>query len=359
MTVSRPRRIRNALRSTGGGVSEPLAAPALPRRATDGRAVSVAAAAIALTGCDGAQSTLAPAGRGAEQVAELFWWMAGGAAVIWVAVIALAIYASRVHPESYSRRAGFFIIGGGAVIPTIVLTVLLVYGLAILPGLLAPAPPGSLEISVTGEQWWWRVRYAGPDGEVTETANTIHLPVGQPVQFHLNSADVIHSFWIPSLGGKMDMFPGRTTRLTLHPTRTGVYRGACAEYCGESHALMNFDVVVQDQESFQRWLRRQRAAAAEPSESLAERGREVFFTSGCGACHTIRGSGADGVVGPDLTHVGSRRSLGAGVLPNETEAFRRWIGHTEQVKPGVIMPSFDMLPPEDLRALAAYLDALR
>lgn len=192
-----------------------------------------------------------------------------------------------------------------------------------------------------------------------ELANEIHLPVGQPVQFQLQSADVIHSFWVPSLGGKMDMFPGRTTRLTLHPTRTGVYRGACAEYCGGPHAWMNFYVVVEEPEAFARWLEQQAAAAAIPTEPLAVRGQTLFQAHGCGACHTVRGTAADGQVGPDLTHVGSRLSIGGGILPNEPDAFLRWISQTEAIKPGVHMPVFGMLPEEDLQALAAYLEALQ
>ena len=316
------------------------------------------------TGCGGEQSALDPAGRGAERIADLFWWMAAGATVIWLLVIALALYAGRVRPGPHdARRTKLLIIGGGALVPTIVLAVLLSFGLAEMPRLLAPAPEGSVTIAVSGEQWWWRVRYlpgAGRGegrGEVV-LANEIRLPVGEPVQLLLDSPDVIHSFWVPSLGGKMDMIPGRTTRLTLEPTRTGVFRGACAEYCGDSHALMSFYAVVLEREAFDRWLAHQATPARPPAGALATRGRELFLSNGCGACHTVRGTPADGVVGPDLTHVGSRASLGAGILPNQPDAFRRWIARTETLKPGVHMPAFGMLPPEELDALAAYLEGL-
>ena len=182
--------------------------------------------------------------------------------------------------------------------------------------------------------------------------------MGEPVEFQLASPDVIHSFWIPSLGGKVDMIPGRVNRLSLHPTRTGVFRGVCAEYCGTAHALMAFRVVVLSKEDFALWLERQVAACPAPGEPLAVRGQELFLSNGCGACHTIRGSAADGVVGPDLTHVGSRLSLGAGILPNEPDKFVRWIAHTRDEKPGVHMPPFRMLPAQDLQALAAYLNGL-
>lgn len=316
--------------------------------------------ALLMAGCGGVQSALSPAGREAERIADLFWWMTAGAVIVWLAVIALAIYAVRARPEARNqRRDSLLIIGGGVVVPTVTLTVLLIFGLAMLPPLLAPAPAGSLKIAVSGEQWWWRVRYQPPGGEAFTLANEIRLPVGEPVQFRLDSPDVIHSFWIPSLGGKVDMIPGRVTYLALTPSKTGVFRGACAEYCGSSHALMNFSVAVQEKEEFVRWLARQAEPAQPPADPLAAHGQELFLANGCSACHTIRGTPADGVVGPDLTHVGSRLSLAAGTLPNEPDAFRRWIAHTTDVKPEVNMPAFHMLPPEDLRALAAFLEGLQ
>jgi cytochrome c oxidase subunit II len=311
-------------------------------------------------GCAGSQSALDVAGRGAEQIAGLFWWMTAGAAVVWLAVVGLTLHAIRDRPQPQEEaRARLLIIGGGALIPTVVLAGLLVYGLSMLPGLLARAPEGSLKIAVTGEQWWWRVRYQLPGGEAVELANEIRLPVGEPVEFELDSPDVIHSFWIPSLGGKMDMLPGRRTRLALEPTRTGVFRGVCAEYCGTAHALMAFYVVVMEKEAFAQWLAQQRQPAAEPADGRAAEGREHFFSNGCSACHTIAGTAARGVVGPDLTHVGSRVSLGAGIIPNGHDGFVRWIARTEQEKPGVHMPHFGMLPPDELRALASYLESLK
>jgi cytochrome c oxidase subunit 2 len=312
-----------------------------------------------LAGCAGLQSTLDPAGREAERIAGIFWWMTIAGVVIWIAVIALAIWAIRTPPESHNQwRSSLLIIGGGAVVPTILLAVLLMYGLAPIPELLAPAPEGSLKINIAGEQWWWRVRYQVP-GEPVVLANEIHLPVGEPVEFHLESPDVIHSFWIPSLGGKIDMVPGRMTRLALTPIKTGVFRGACAEYCGTSHALMSFYVVVEDKEAFERWLAHQQTPAPPPSAPIAAQGQELFLANGCGACHTIRGTPANGLVGPDLTHVGGRLSLGAGILPSDVQSFIKWIARTEHAKPGVLMPDFGMLPQEELQALAAYLKGLQ
>ena len=314
--------------------------------------------ALLLSGCSGVQSALEPAGREAERIASLFWWMAGGAMVIWLGVIGLAVYSMR-RAQSYSPRAArFYIIGGGAALPVVVLAVLLAYGLAMVPELVATAPPGSLKVVVSGEQWWWRVEYESPGGSVP-LANEIHLIAGEPVQFELVSPDVIHSFWIPSLGGKVDMIPGRRNRLALHPTKAGLYRGACAEYCGASHALMNFYVVVEEKQEFAQWLQRQAQPALPPVDPLAVRGGELFLSNGCGACHTIRGTPAAGVVGPDLTHVGSRASLAAGILPNEPDAFLRWIAHVKEIKPEARMPEFAMLPQDDLRAIAAYLNGLQ
>jgi cytochrome c oxidase subunit 2 len=285
--------------------------------------------------------------------------MAAGAAVIWTAMVALTIHAARARAKPHSRReATLLIIGGGAVLPTLVLGVLLACGLSLLPELMAPAPEGSLKIAVSGEQWWWRIRYLPPGGEPIELANEIRLPLGEPVQLELESPDVIHSFWIPSLGGKMDMIPGRRTRLALHPTRTGRFRGVCAEYCGASHAFMGFDVVVEGKQDFARWLAHQATAATAPTHPAAERGQRLFLADGCGACHTIRGTPAAGVVGPDLTHVGSRESLGAGLLRNGPTELARWLASAEDLKPGVHMPSFGMLPPEDVRDLATYMDGL-
>lgn len=305
------------------------------------------------------QSALEPAGLAAVQLRDLFWWMAAGGAVIWFAFIGLGVYSLRARSESKTqRRANLLIVGGGAIIPTVVLGFLLMYGLAHLPSLLAPAPSGSLRIAVSGEQWWWRIRYQPAGIPAIDLANEIRLPVGQPVEFRLESPDVIHSFWIPSLGGKMDMIPGRVNRLSLNPVRTGIFRGVCAEYCGTAHAQMAFPVVVLTKEEFERWMEHQSRPAAAPSEPINIRGRELFLANGCGACHTIRGTPADGVVGPDLTHIGSRLSLGAGILSNQPDKFVRWIADARREKPGVHMPPFGMLPAQDLQALAVYLKGL-
>lgn len=312
-----------------------------------------------LVACDGRQSTLNPAGTGAERIAELFWWMCGGGLLIWALVMGIAYYVTRAHPEAHGiRSARWLILGGGIVFPVVVLTALLIYGLMLIQPLRSTADI-DLQVDVSGEQWWWRVRYETEAGDKVELANEIRLPVGQRVAFSLTSPDVIHSFWIPSLGGKVDMIPGRTTQLVLEPTRTGTFRGACAEYCGTAHALMNFPVVVMEPAAFDDWLAGQAEPARAPDSELQQAGQQAFLVNGCGACHRVRGTEADGALGPDLTHVGSRLSLGAGTLPANVDAFQRWIGHTGEIKPDVRMPAFGMLPDEQLNAMAHYLSGLK
>jgi cytochrome c oxidase subunit II len=340
------------LRSDAGGAAR--VAPALtayPWRLGGGL--------LLLAACDGPQSALDPAGRSAARLASLFWWMSIGALVIWVAVVALALYAARAGRRPVSlKSARTLIVGAGVVFPGLVLAGLLAAGLSMLPPVLARAPEGSLTIQVTGEQWWWRLRYLPRGGAPVDLANELRLPVGEVIELELESRDVIHSFWIPALGGKVDMIPGRRTRLRLEPTRTGVFRGVCAEYCGASHAFMSFPVVVLEKPEFARWL----AGQAQPETAGAgsgDRGRTLFLASGCGACHTIRGTAADGIVGPDLTHVGARLSIGAGRLGNQRQDFRRWIAHVDRLKPGVLMPVFGMLPADEIESLSAYLESLQ
>ena len=304
------------------------------------------------------QSALAIAGRDAERIADLFVVMTAGALIVWVAVVALAVYAIRARDTYSQRAANLLVVGGGVALPTVVLGALLAYGLPVLPQILTPAAEGSLRIDVTGKQWWWRVRYVSDRGAV-ETANELRLPVGQRVNLRLMSTDVIHSFWVPSIAGKMDLIPGRVTHLALEPTRTGVFRGVCAEYCGTSHALMAFHVVVMERDDFDAWLDHQAQPAQAPSDAEATQGEVAFITNGCTACHTIRGVASTGTIAPDLTHVGSRLRIGAGTLPNGAESLVRWIAQTDTVKPGVHMPEFRALPPGDLSALAAYLDSLK
>ncbi|MBV7377998.1 c-type cytochrome [Maritimibacter sp. DP4N28-5] len=310
---------------------------------------------LATGGCAGQQSVLDPAGRDAEVLATLFWWMLGGAVVLWILMNGILFYVSRAKEREFSRRtAELFIIGGGIVFPTVVLAVLLSYALSEMP---RQRDLGSgLTVRVVGESWWWRVEYL-PDGWDTPivSANELRLPTGSRSEIKLAANGVIHSLWIPALGGKTDMIPGRETRMSLEPETPGDYRGQCTEFCGESHALMAFGAVVMEPEAFADWLDKQAQEAAPPTGTESIRGREVFAAEGCGGCHTVRGTPADGLVGPDLTHLADRRTLAAGVLPMTEAAMIDWLRDPEAIKPGVHMPAYGHLDDADLSALATYL----
>jgi cytochrome c oxidase subunit 2 len=248
----------------------------------------------------------------------------------------------------------------GIFFPAVALTGLLGYGVWVTRASIAdPGEEGQLRIVVTGEQWWWRVHYPQVAGPAIETANEIRIPLGRSVQFELRSADVIHSFWVPNLGGKVDMIPGRTTFLRLGADREGVFRGQCAEYCGGPHALMAFFVIAMPPDEFDRWFERESQPVAEPPNPFLQRGRDLFLSHGCGGCHAVRGTPADGIIGPDLTHIGSRVSLAAGILPNNQGTLAGWIADTQTVKPNNLMPSFNIFAGEDLRAVAAWLESLK
>lgn len=320
-----------------------------------GASYALAAAAM-LAGCEGAQSALSPAGHEAEVLYGLWWVLIVGAVVIWLALNGTFFWFTRVRPGPMRRRWGeALILGGGVLLPTAGLLALLVYTLPIMAEL-RPVT-GEPAVHVRGEQWWWRVQYVTPDG-VVETANELRLPAGQSTLLSLDADKVIHSFWVPALAGKLDMFPGRVTLLPLDPLRPGVYRGQCAELCGESHALMAFQTVVMQPDEYAAWLAAEAAPAREPADDAARRGQAVFMAEGCAACHAVRGTPADGRFGPDLTHVGSRLTLAAGTLENTPENMALWLTRTAEVKPGVDMPTYASLPERDLSDLVAYLEGL-
>lgn len=301
-------------------------------------------------------STLESAGRGAAEVASLLGIMTAGAAAIWLLVTLLMLYAVRARRAQWSERAGLWlIVGGGVLVPLVVLSSLLAIGIPTLSRQLRAAPPGALRIHVSGEQWWWRVTYEQPGATPIELANELRLPRGQAVEVVLTSVDVIHSFWVPSLAGKMDMIPGRVTRLILEPEQSGVYRGMCAEYCGASHARMGFVAEVMEPQAFVEWI----AAQAQPGATGDADGARVFESSGCAACHSVRGTGAAASIGPDLTHVGSRLTIAGGTLPNTVADLERFIANPAATKPGSLMPPFAALPAADLRTLAVYLKGLQ
>ncbi|MFZ3584084.1 cytochrome c oxidase subunit II [Loktanella sp. DJP18] len=316
-------------------------------------------ALLVLGACVGRQSVLDPAGRDATALLTLFLVMLVGLIVLWIGVNGMMLFFHKLSPRKYDEAtARKLIIGGGIVFPTVVVAALLAWGLSIMPN--QRAPGDGLRIAVTGEQWWWRVAY-WPDGAEAPiiAANEIRMPVGARTEFTLNSAYVLHSFWIPALGGKMDMFPGRDTMMSLEPVKAGIFRGQCAEFCGASHALMAFETVAMEPADFEAWLEHEAEPAIPPTGPEAARGAVVFAAAGCGACHTVRGTEAVGQVGPDLTHVGSRKSLGAGILEPTLANIADWIAHTDDLKPEVEMPAYTDMPDEDLLALASYLKGLK
>jgi cytochrome c oxidase subunit II len=341
-----------------------------------GRGVRAAAGALLLaaTGCTGAQNmnVLDPRGPQAARIAEWFWFSFALAALIFVAycvILGVSIWKARERERTgrenprAPQHARHLVLWGGVVVPAVVLLGLLVYSLVVdraLATLAHPTDPDVLTVEVTGHQFWWEVRYRDqgrPYREFT-TANEIHIPVGRPVRFHLISRDVIHSFWVPNLHGKTDLIPRRPNTLIMQADSAGVYHGQCAEFCGVQHAKMRFLVIAQPEEEFLAWWDRQVQPAAPPADSLLMAGRDAFMGEGCALCHAVRGTEAMGRVGPDLTHFGSRGTLGAGIAPNTRGHLAGWIIDPQGMKPGNFMPPMKM-DGERLQALVAYLHSLR
>jgi cytochrome c oxidase subunit 2 len=306
------------------------------------------------------QSALSPRGIAAERIAEISWVLFIGGGLIFLAVMLLtciAIFGTPAQRAFLAQRK--MIIGGGIAFPVVTLTILLIYSFS--SGSFGPlSPRPAFRVEVTGDLWWWRVRYLDSDGKlIAETANEIRIPAGQPVELLLKSNDVIHSFWVPSLAGKIDMIPGHVNKLQIHASQPGVFRGQCAEYCGAQHAKMAFYVIAQDTQEFESWLALQRQPARAPADQFVLTGMRLFQENRCGQCHAVRGTAAGGLSGPDLTHIGGRHSIAAGILPNNAGAIAGWIAGSQAVKPGNKMPSFNQFSGHELRALAAYMEHLQ
>ena len=265
----------------------------------------------------------------------------------------------RGRPRS-ERLGTRWMVAGGVAFPAVVLTVLFILTLVTM-GAMYPrrGEQAPLTVEVTGTQWWWDVRYVGDEPQrIVRTANEIHIPTGQRVRVLLRSQDVIHSFWVPGLQGKVDMIPGRTNVTWLQADRPGTWRGQCAEFCGLQHAKMALVVVAHEPRDFAAWIAREvRPAAAIADSALAE-GRREFVSAGCQLCHTVRGTSALAAAGPDLTHVASRVTLAAGELPNTRGNLYGWIANPQALKPGTKMPAVP-LTPEQLHAIVRYLESLR
>ncbi|MDP1663560.1 MAG: c-type cytochrome [Methylobacter sp.] len=316
-----------------------------------------AVALLVIAGCDGGQSAFSGLGPVSSRITLLIWIMFIGAALI-TALICVLTLISIAGPANWRHKltGKKSIILGGIVFPVVTLTALLIYGFLVLKagGTLVQAE-NPVHISVVGEQWWWRIIYRHDDGQTTESANELRIPTGRPIKIELSTADVIHSFWIPAYAGKVDMIPGRINTLHFMADKPGIVTGQCAEYCGGAHALMSFYTVAMTPSDYDAWLAKERANA---KPAIDNQGEQLFLSSGCGGCHTVRGTQADGRIGPDLTHAGSRLSLGAGILPNTTEGFAKWISQHQTIKPENLMPPFDIFSESELQSLSVYLNSL-
>ncbi|NML16578.1 c-type cytochrome [Azohydromonas sp. G-1-1-14] len=258
-------------------------------------------------------------------------------------------------------HTAWWVLGGGLAFPVLTLSALLAYTALRTAELQQPGTQAPLVVSVTGRMWWWEVRYRTDDGQEVRLANELRLPLGRPAQIALQADEVIHSLWVPALGGKVDLIPGRVNHLRITPTQPGLHRGQCAEFCGLQHAKMALHVQAMPAGDFKSWLRQQAqpAASRAASAELLARGRQAFLRQGCASCHSVRGVADGARLGPDLTHVASRHALGAGVLPNGPGALRRWLVEVQALKPGARMPGYAHLDATTLDALGAWLEQLR
>lgn len=334
-----------------------------PRRAA--RACLVLGAG-GLGACGRRLSAVDPAGPQAERIGDLATFMTVTGSLVFVLVTGFLLYAvwrGRRRTENAAGHAAERTmtrwVAGAVAVTVLILLVTLVYNYDTGRRLAEFPDESALTIRVTGRQWWWQVDYRDPafDRRFT-TANEIHVPVGRKVRVEVTSRDVIHSFWVPALHGKLDLVPGYTGVTSFQADRPGVYRGRCAEFCGLQHAHMDVLVIAEPEADFARWYEGQLRSAAPPADTLQQKGQQVFLSSRCVMCHTVRGTPAGSRVGPDLTHLASRRTLAAGTLPNTRGHLAGWVVDPQRIKPGVLMPP-NQLASDELHALLSYLESLK
>jgi cytochrome c oxidase subunit 2 len=308
------------------------------------------------------QSALDSAGPQAGRIEDLWWiffWVCTVVFVLVLIALLAAVFRSRTDPSRDGERRLTQAVGGATAVSAVILIGLLVLSVATGRAVGSLAPPGSLTLEVVGHQWWWEIIYEDPvPARRFTTANEIHIPVGSPVRIKTRSNDVIHSFWVPNLHGKRDLIPGKPSETWLQADRPGVFRGQCAEFCGAQHANMALVVVAEPPAKFESWRAAQLQPTPPPARPLLRRGQEVFLALPCPTCHTIAGTPAGGRVGPDLSHLASRRTLAAGTLPNTRGHLAGWILDPQTQKPGNKMPAV-ALQSDDMEALLAYLESLR
>jgi cytochrome c oxidase subunit II len=327
---------------------------------------------IFLPGCSGNQSALHPAGDQAHRISQLWWVFFYVTAAVYVLVLTFMLVGALrrrqgntmtdapvgVLEPGRERRLKTFV-GSAVGITVVILFALMISDFFTGRAMHVLDDPNPLTVEVTGHRWWWEVRYKDPvPSNMLVTANEIHVPVGKAVKFELKSTDVIHSFWAPNFHGKKDAIPGHPTTLFFRATQSGEYRGQCAEYCGFQHAHMRFVIVAEAQEQFDKWRQQASQPAAEPSSDAQKRGQQVFLSGTCAMCHTVGGTTANATVGPNLTHIASRKLIGAASFENTPEFLRQWIADPQHFKPGIIMPQHT-LRAEDLDSLVAYLAGLK
>lgn len=327
-----------------------------------GLLISFALAGVALSGCtwrpDGFHSVTTE-GHSVQRFFGLVLVLSAIAAVSVAAVLAYLVIKYRSRGETLDHGVGNLghpraqIIWSAGM--ALLFGVLFVLMIRTMDAVDSPGSPPGLQVDVIGHQWWWEFRY--PDLGIV-TANELYVPVGQPMTIHLSGADVIHSFWVPQFGWKMDAIPGRATSMSVTVNQAGVFDGTCTEYCGDEHAWMRIRVFAEPADQFNAWVKAQQQPAAAPVGDLAIAGDDLFLKSTCIACHTVRGGGGSGTVGPDLTHVGSRTTLASGVIDNTPENLEKWIRDPSAIKPGVRMPGY-AFTDQELKELAAYLESLK
>jgi cytochrome c oxidase subunit 2 len=328
-----------------------------------------------LTGCGGhQQSVLDPAGSQAGRIVQLWWFFLWLLGVIFVLVVAGMLWAltrkhrgieqeplERTHvPSPETERRMSRVVTGASILTVAILLGLIVMSIATGKSMSSLGnQKNGIAVEVTGNQWWWYVRYLNDDAsKIVVTANEIHVPVGRPVMIRATSNDVIHSFWVPNLHGKRDLIPSRVNVEWIQADHPGRYRGQCAEFCGQQHAHMALWVVAESEQEFEKWAEQQRQPAVMPDDPLTQRGQQVFLNNACVLCHNITGTPAAGQVGPDLTHFGSRISIAAGTLPNTKGNLGGWVTDPQNIKPGNHMATA-ALKSEDIEPLLEYLESLK
>ena len=323
---------------------------------------------ILLTGCAGSPSVLDPHGVDADRIAALTWLMFAIAGVVLI-IVSILLWMAYRRSRTETNEKNLYahdkltlrnVVLGGGVAPLVVLLIVMGLGIGIENTVYAKAANGNsgknIDIEIIGHQWWWEIHYSN---ENFYTANEIHIPAGQQITLHVTSADVIHSFWVPELHGKIDLIPGQTNTLTIEADQPGEYRGQCAEFCGTQHAHMAIWVIAESADKYAAWVKNQTQPGVEPKVgSLEQQGQQAFLGSSCVYCHTIQGTNASGHIGPDLTHLASRRTIGAGILPNKPGNLAGWILNSQTIKPGNHMPPMD-LNGDQVQALLAYLKTLK